>query len=162
MADIVIRRAGRGDLAAMAKLAGNLVRMHHAADRTRFLLVEKVEEGYAWWFSRELERAEAVLLVGSRSRGAAVEGYGYGTIEERDWNLLLDAHGAIHDIFVAEEARRCGMGRALVEGLVRALEDLGAPRVLLSTMVGNESAQRLFQKCGFRPTMLEMTRDRSR
>jgi len=51
-------------------------------------------------------------------------------------------------------------GAAEVEELVRALEALGAPRVVLSTMVGNETAQRLFQDCGFRPTMLEMTRNR--
>jgi hypothetical protein len=39
---------------------------------------------------------------------------------------------------------------------------LGAERVLLSTMVGNETAQHLFRATGFRPTMLEMTRDRPR
>ena len=42
--------------------------------------------------------------------------------------------------------------------MVARLEALGAPRVVLSTMVGNEAAQRLFRQCGFRPTMLEMTR----
>jgi ribosomal protein S18 acetylase RimI-like enzyme len=156
--DLVIRRAVGDDLEAVARLAGALVRMHHATDPARFLLVDKVEEGYAGWFSRELKRGKAVILVACV--GPEIVGYGYGTIEERDWNLLLDAHGALHDVFVAEEARRAGVGKALIEELVRALEALGAPRVVLSTMVGNETAQRLFQDCGFRPTMLEMTRNR--
>jgi ribosomal protein S18 acetylase RimI-like enzyme len=156
--DVIIRRAEKRDLGQMARLAGELVRMHHATDPARFLLVDKVEEGYAWWFSRELVRAEAVLLVACLGASTVVAGYAYGSLEERDWNLLLDAHGAMHDIFVAEDARRRGVGRKLVEAMVKALEQLGAPRIVLSTMVGNEAAQRLFRACGFRPTMLEMTR----
>jgi len=156
---IVIRRADRRDLAPVSSLAGELVRMHHEVDPLRFLLVDRVEEGYAWWFSRELERAEAVLLVACR--GSVVVGYAYGTLEERDWNLLLDDYGAVHDVFVANDARRGGTGRELVVALVTALEQLGASRIVLSTMVSNEAAQRLFKRCGFRPTMLEMTRNAS-
>lgn len=155
--DLLIRRAKTGDLPLIARLAGQLVRMHNDADPSRFLLVDRVEEGYAWWFSREIDRDKAVVLVACRA--ADVLGYAYGTLEDRDWNLLLDAHGAMHDIFVAEQARRGGIGRKLVGALVEALLQLGAPRVVLSTMVGNEPAQRLFRRCGFRPTMLEMTRD---
>lgn len=132
------------------------MRMHHATDPARFLLVERVEEGYAYWFSRELARPGAVILVAVR--GDEVLGYAYGTLEDRDWNMLLDAHGALHDVFVAEGGRRSGVGRALVTAMVAALERAGAPRVVLSTMVTNEAAQRVFRACGFRPTMLEMTR----
>jgi ribosomal protein S18 acetylase RimI-like enzyme len=154
--ELRVRQAESADLPRVAQLAGALVRMHHEVDPGRFLLVERVEEGYAWWLARELRRAQAVVLVACR--GDDVIGYAYGTLEERDWNLLLDAHGAIHDVFVREDARRGGSGRALVDGLVKELTRLGAPRVVLSTMVGNVAAQALFQRCGFRPTMLEMTR----
>jgi ribosomal protein S18 acetylase RimI-like enzyme len=154
--ELVIRRAEQRDLAQVAPLAGELVRMHHETDPARFLMIERVEEGYAWWLGREIARAEAVVLVAAR--GAAIVGYAYGALEGRDWNLLLDAHGAVHDIFVAAEARRGGVGRQLVAALVLALEALGAPRIVLSTMVGNAAAQRVFRACGFRPTMMEMTR----
>ena len=122
--ELVIRPAATGDLDAVSRLAGALVRMHHAVDAHRFLLVDNVEEGYRWWFSRELERREAVILV-AKLRSATV-GYGYGSMEGRDWNLLLDTHGAVHDVFVAEEARGAGVGKALVMALVAALEGLGA------------------------------------
>jgi ribosomal protein S18 acetylase RimI-like enzyme len=156
--DRVVRRASKQDLPRVAALAGALVRMHHEADPSRFFLIDDVEKGYAWWLGRELERAGAVVLVASH--GEHIVGYAYGALEDRDWNLLLDAHGAIHDVFVADEARSQGVGRDLVNALVEALTALGAPRVVLSTMVGNESAQRLFRSCGFRPTMVEMMRDR--
>jgi ribosomal protein S18 acetylase RimI-like enzyme len=154
---LLIRPAREVDLPRVAELAAQLVRMHHDADPSRFLLVDRVEEGYAWWLARELARSQAVVLVASEDE--RIVGYAYGTLEDRDWNLLLDAHGAIHDVLVTEEVRRRGVGRKLVEALLLALEKLGAPRVVLSTMVQNEAAQRLFRQIGFRPTMLEMTRD---
>ena len=156
MDEVVIRPAKRADLPRVAELAGELVRMHHAVDAARFLLPERVEEGYAWWLERELGRAEAAVIVATV--GEQIVGYAYGTREERDWNALLDEHGAIHDVFVAPQARRGGTGRKLVEGMVEELQRRGAPRVVLSTMIGNEPAQRLFASCGFRATMLEMTR----
>jgi ribosomal protein S18 acetylase RimI-like enzyme len=154
-----IRRARHEDLPRLAALAGELVRMHHEADPARFYLPPDVEKGYAWWFGRELARSTgggAVLLVAERD--GAIVGYAYGAREERDWNMLLDAHGAIHDVFVEAPARGAGVGRRLVDAMVRELEALGAPRIVLSTMVGNDAAQRVFRACGFRPTMLEMTR----
>lgn len=154
----IIRRAVEGDLASAAALAARLVAQHHAADPRRFFMPERVEEGYAWWFRRELARSNAVILVSERD--GEIVGYAYGTLEERNWNLLLDAHGAVHDLYVSENARRKGIGKRLFEAMCRELESLGAERIVLSTMVGNEAAQRLFAACGFRPTMLEMTRNR--
>lgn len=154
--DVDIRPADPSDLEAIARLAGQLVRMHHAADPGRFFLVDRVEEGYAQWLARELTRAEAVLLVAIR--GERVIGYAYGALEGRDWNLLLDTHGAVHDLFVADDARRGGAGRKLLDAMIAALEQLGAVRIVLSTLVVNEPAQCLFRSCGFRPTMLEMMR----
>jgi ribosomal protein S18 acetylase RimI-like enzyme len=151
-----VRRAEDADLARVAELAGRLIRMHHETDPARFFLPERVEEGYAWWLARELKRKEAVVLVAEAD--GSIVGYAYGSVEGRDWNMLLDVHGELRDVFVAPDARRSGVGRSLVSALVAELEGLGAPRVVLSTMVGNEAAQRLFRACGFRPTMLEMTR----
>jgi ribosomal protein S18 acetylase RimI-like enzyme len=155
----VVRKAATADLPAAARLAGELVRMHHERDRDRFFLPERVEEGYAWWFERELAREGAVILVSERD--GSVTGYAYGTLEDRDWNLLLDEHGAIHDIYVTANERRHGAGRLLLEAMVAELEARGAKRIVLSTMVDNERAQRLFRELGFRPTMLEMTRERT-
>jgi ribosomal protein S18 acetylase RimI-like enzyme len=154
---IVVRRAEERDLPGVARLAAALVRLHHETDPSRFLLPEGVEQGYARWLAREIARAQAIVLVAEM--GSAIVGYAYGALEGRDFMMLLDTHGAIHDVFVEVEARRAGVGRRLVDAMVQGLEALGAPRIVLSTMVGNEAAQRVFRACGFRPTMLEMTRD---
>jgi len=154
---MVLRCAKKTDLERLGELAGGLVRFHNSADSRRFMLVDGVEQGYARWFERELNRAEAVILVAEVD--GRVQGYAYGTKEGRDWNMLLDEHGAIHDVFISPDVRQRGMGTELMRALVEALTELGCPRIVLSTMVDNEKAQRVFRSLGFRPTMLEMTRD---
>ena len=157
MTTFEIRKATEQDLPSAAALARLLVVQHHEKDASRFFLPEKVEEGYAWWFRRELARPEAVVLVAVQD--GAVIGYSYGTLEDRNFNLLIDRHGAIHDVLVSPEARRLGVARGLLSRMIEALEALGAPRILLYTMVDNLPAQALFRSFGFRSTMLEMTRD---
>ena len=154
-----MRAAERADLPAVARLAGELVRLHHGWDAARFLLPEHVEEGYRRWFGRELDNPAAVIVVAADGAGEIV-GYSYGTVEERDWNLLLDRAGAIHDIHVAERARRRGVARALMAELIRRLEAHGVPRVVLHTSTANVEGQALFRALGFRATMIEMTRER--
>jgi ribosomal protein S18 acetylase RimI-like enzyme len=154
--EVKIRRAVRADLEQAATLAARLVQQHHEVDPQRFFLPANVERGYVSWFGRELGRREAVVLVATA--GDQIVGYCYGSLEDRDWNLLLDRHGAIHDILVCDAGRRRGTGAALLAAMVSELEALGAPRIVLSTMVSNTAAQRLFERAGFRPTMLEMTR----
>jgi ribosomal protein S18 acetylase RimI-like enzyme len=143
------------DLERVSHLAEKLVHLHHAFDRERFFVPEKVAEGYAWWFAKELARDEVVLLVAEFA--GRVVGYAYARLEERDWNMLLDAAGAIHDIWVEDEARGHGVARALMSAAIEALRAKGAPRVVLHAAAKNTGAQELFARLGFRRTMVEMT-----
>lgn len=154
---IEIRPAAEGDLPALGRLAGELVRLHHGWDAQRFFLPENVERGYQWWFGRELKEKDAILLAAVRE--GAVVGYAYGRIEERDWNMLLDAHAALHDILVDDAVRGHGVAERLLEAFVAAAKERGAPRMVLSTAFSNTRAQAFFEKHGFRRTMVEMTRE---
>lgn len=157
--DFVIRSATLADISQAAALGAEIVRLHHANNPKRFFMLDEVEQGYAWWLTQEIERTEAVVLVAIRND--VVVGYAYGAMEERDWSILADRHGAFHDLCVAATVRRQGIGRALARAMITRLEQLGSERILLRTMVENESAQRLATELGFLPTMLEMTRERS-
>lgn len=160
---VTVRPAIRADLPAVARLAALLVRLHHGFDPQRFLCMEPLEPGYERFLAGELADDDAVILVavtrGERGEGERVVGYTYGRLEPRDWNELLDACGKIHDVFVDEGARGHGAAAALVEAIVARLEGKGAPRVVLLSATPNLAAQRLFAKLGFRPTMVEMTRE---
>jgi ribosomal protein S18 acetylase RimI-like enzyme len=147
------------DLDGLARLAGALVRMHHEFDPQRFFLPEQVEEGYRGWFERELRDDRAILLAATLDDGLV--GYVYGRIEERDWNLLLERHAALHDLWVEEPARRRGIAEGLVEAFAEEAQRRGAPRVVLTTAASNARAQEVFERLGFRRTMVEMTRELS-
>src|SRR4029453_15432870 len=153
---IAVRKILREDLPEIAAMAGDLVRWHHSLDERRFLLVEEVEKAYARFYESQLDAPEAVLLVALR--GEKRVGYAYARLEPGDWNALLGAFGAPDDIFVWKEARRLGVGSALLDEVAGRLQALGASRILLSAAVQNQTAQRLFERHGFRPTMCEMTR----
>jgi GNAT superfamily N-acetyltransferase len=151
-----VRPAVKSDLPAVCKLAGALVRQHHGLDAPRFLLVEPVEDGYQWFFSRELRRKGALILV-AEDEGGALLGYAYATLEPRNWTDLLDACGKLNDLFVAEDARRRGVARALVGAVREEVVRRGAPRLVLMTAWRNPDAHAFFEAMGFRRTMLEMT-----
>ena len=153
--DVTVRPAMPSDLPRLGELAESLVRLHHEFDAARFLLTPNVSAGYQRWFGQEMQNPDAVLLVAAD--GDAVLGYAYGRVEARDWNLLLDRHGALHDILVDPTARRRGVAEALVEAFLARMGERGVPRVVLHTAVQNEGGQALFAKAGFRPTMIEMT-----
>lgn len=157
-AALTIRPATEADRGALGRMGASLARLHHHFDAQRFMLPEGLEEGYAWWLGRELADAAAVVLIAEQ--GGAAVGYAYGRLEERDWNQLLDACGAFHDLWVDEAARGSGAGRALCEALFARLTELGAPRVVLHAATKNEAARRLFASLGWRPTMVEMCRER--
>lgn len=150
-----IRKATVRDLPKIAVLAGQLVRQHSAFDAKRFLFIENPESGYEWWFGKELTNKKALILCAKLD--GQIVGYAYARLEPRDWNALLDVHGALHDILVADSARRQGVGKQLLQRTFAELRKRGAPRVVLHTAIKNRAAQKLFASVGFRQTMLEMT-----
>lgn len=154
---VTLRPAKPSDAPALGRMGAALARQHHTFDPPRFMLPDDVEEGYRWWLGREAKKKDAVVLVAELD--GEVVGYAYGRVEATDWNALLDRCGALHDIWVEEQARRAGVGVQLVEEMVRRLTALGVPRVVLHTAAKNEPAQRMFAKLGWRPTMIEMTRE---
>jgi ribosomal protein S18 acetylase RimI-like enzyme len=152
----MIRRMREGDLGPVSKLAAELVRLHHTWDARRFFITEDPESGYRWWLGKQLKEPSVVLLVAEVE--GTIAGYFYGGMEERDWARLLDAHGAVHDVFVDARFRRRGLARALMQAGIEALEAQGAESIVLSSATPNAEAQALFASVGFRKTMVEMTR----
>ena len=161
---ISIRPATSSDLPALGRLGALLMRTHYNFDRKRFLEPgTNAEEGYAWFLGEQLkDEGNAVVLVAEEPFDSAqgeVVGYVYAALEPISWKELRDACGFIHDVAVDEQARRHGIGAALVEAAMKWLKERGAPRVVLGTAEQNVAAQRLFSRLGFRRTMIEMTRE---
>ena len=156
----VIRPATPADVPAIGRLAVLLVQAHHDFDPNRFLSVTPhTEQGYADYLGTQLGQKRTVVLVAELNGGVC--GYAWGAVEGTDYMSLRGPAGVLYDIVVDPEHRGKGIGALLLNAVLEALEALDAPRVVLSTAVRNEMAQRLFARAGFRPTMLEMTREAS-
>ncbi len=86
-------------------------------------------------------------------------GYTYAGVEGTDYMSLRGPAGVVYDIVVDPAHRRQGIGRMLLDATLEALKARGSPRVVLSTAERNVAAQHLFDRAGFRRTMIEMTRE---
>jgi len=132
------------------------MRAHYAFDRARFLSPDDgAEDGYAAFLGSQLRASDAVVMV-AESDGVVI-GYVYAGIEPLSWKELRDEAGFVHDLLVSPEARNSGAGRQLLDAAIAWLRERGMPRVVLWTAARNAGAQRLFERRGFRSTMVEMT-----
>ena len=155
---IAIRKATKADLPGLGKLGALLLRAHYQFDPQRFMAPGgHPEEGYAWFLGSQLRVPDAIVLVAETE--GSVAGYVYAGLEPQSWKELREACGFIHDVVVNESGRRSGVATALTEAAIGWLRERGAPRVMLWTAQQNDSAQRLFERLGFRRTMVEMTRE---
>ncbi len=154
-----IRDARHEDLPAVGQLAGQLVRMHHAYDPARWMLVDGVEAGYARFFASQLGTRETVILVAEDEENGDIVGYAYAGLEDRNWAELRDACARLHDVFVVERVRRQGLAGRMLRECIQRLTALGAPLAVTTTAFQNEGSQALLRSLGFRPAALEMAMD---
>jgi len=160
-AALSIRPATSADLPRLGRLGAMLVETHHALDPKRFLPTrDRMPADYAAFLIKQLARPDVVLLVAD-DHGDVI-GYVYATVEGHDYMALRGPAGVIQDIVVDADRRRAGVGRQLLDAALSTLRARGASQVVLSTAHGNEGAQRLFARAGFRPTLIEMTLDEGR
>lgn len=158
MAPPTIRPARPDDLQAIGRLGALLVTEHHDFDPKRFIApMPSLPQRYGEFLVSQIDRPEMLVLVAERE-GQAV-GYVYAGVEGNDYMALRGPAGVIQDLVVDPANRRQGVGRALLDAALEILRERGAPRALLSTAEKNQVAQAMFERAGFRRTMVEMTRE---
>ncbi|HXL86327.1 MAG TPA: GNAT family N-acetyltransferase [Gemmatimonadaceae bacterium] len=158
MGAVSIRRATPADIPDIGRLGALLVRVHHDLDPQRFIAATPdTETRYGWFLGTQLDEPNIIILVAERD--GKVIGYTYSGVEGTDYMALRGPAGVVYDIIVDPDHRKQGVGRMLLGATLDALKARGSPRVVLSTAERNSSAQRLFDRAGFRRTMIEMTRE---
>ncbi len=157
-ADVHVRPATRADLPVLGRLGAHLMQVHYEFDRRRF--IEPAGDpagGYGRFLGTQIDAPDATVLVAERD--GTVVGYVYAGIEPFSWTELRDAAGFVHDVVVDADDRRSGVAGALMDAAIAWVREQGVQSVMLWTAAPNDGAQRLFERLGFRRTMIEMTRD---
>lgn len=69
-----------------------------------------------------------------------------------------DRVAELESISVLPEHRGRGVGTTLIEAVDRELESLGVADVVVGVLAGNDAAIRLYERSGYRPTWLYLSR----
>ncbi|MEU4676520.1 GNAT family N-acetyltransferase [Micromonospora sp. NPDC023737] len=99
------------------------------------------------FLTERLKRDESVILV-ARTAGEPAP-LGFAQVYRSFSSVSMTSVWILNDLFVSPEARRLGVGRALVRMVVDLARSAGAARVILSTDESNTSAQTLYESEGF-------------
>jgi GNAT superfamily N-acetyltransferase len=112
----------------------------------RFYEVEEIdEERNRAFFRRFLAPSEDGLLLGAHSGGELV---GYACLYWHFSSLEACESVLMNDLYVTEQARGQGVGRALIEATAEIARERGVPIVEWSTAPDNHTAQRLYDSTG--------------
>lgn len=112
----------------------------------RFYGVEDVDdERNRAFFSRFVAPSEDGMLLGAWSGGELI---GYACLFWHFTSLIPATTVMMNDLFVAEDQRGEGVGRALIEASAQVARERGADHLEWSTQPDNEPAQRLYDSTG--------------
>jgi ribosomal protein S18 acetylase RimI-like enzyme len=93
-----------------------------------------------------LNDAASEFFLAHRGEGVAL-GYVQCRYRYSAWTSGFDAE--LEDVFVVGEARRCGVGRRLVEFAIARATEKGCRSIGLNTNERNEASLALYQRLGF-------------
>jgi ribosomal protein S18 acetylase RimI-like enzyme len=122
---------------------------------------------YQRWLTERAKDHRSVFLVaepGDRiadSPGPAnsLAGFLVASVEKEIPIYLLREFGLIHDLWIEEQYRNEGIARQMVTLAIERFEQIGITQVRLYAAWGNVPARTLFERCGFRPSSMEMLLD---
>jgi len=154
MDDITISLAGPDRLDELREL---WLAMHHHHQQVAVLQPLVADDEISWRRRRTryldwLHADDEALLV-IADRGPMPVGYAMVHLvngPDDTWPLA-NRYADIYSLSVTPDARNQGIGTRLLDYIDAELTRLGITDVQLAVMVGNDQAQRLYERRGFRP-----------
>jgi ribosomal protein S18 acetylase RimI-like enzyme len=96
---------------------------------------------------------EGMFIVMAEAEGIGPVGYAWLALKGPDVSCAW-----IYDIAIDEEHRGKGYGRALLNGLEQVAREHGMESIGLNVFAGNDYARRLYERAGFEPTSIHMSK----
>ena len=164
MAAFVVEQGGAADVESLEHL---WVAVHHQHQQSMPHLSPYVSDATTWRERRALYDQlfadhDPTLLLGRHEETLAGYALGYtlpvaGTWLADTW-ATGDLIGEVESLSVLPEYRGHGLGSRLLVDLQERLHDQGARDLILGALAGNTDAIRLYQRHGYRPTWLYLSR----
>ena len=155
MVDIIVRRAEADDAAVVASLNADVQAIHAQALPQRFK--SPSPDAFSPEHAASLISDPDNLVYLAILDGEPV-GYAYAEIAHRPETPFNYAFSMIHlhHISVRPQARRCGVGRALLASVRAEAEKAGIDLITLDVYMFNEAAREFFRREGFSPYVERM------
>ena len=150
----MVRKARPGDEQRVAEFALRLFEQHVEYDPERFSTFANID-GAARFYGSRFDTPDSAVFVAEIDD--EVVGFAYIERDPLNYAELLRDGAWLHDIYVDESARAEGIGTALIKAAAEAAKRMGAEKLLLTVAAKNAVAQQIFERAGFRWTMVEMT-----
>ena len=136
------------------------MRVWRAEPREADVVARLIAEFGDWWGKNPIPAEEIRPSVERIMTGADGE-YLLGAVDDGTdaagvcqlrfrWSVWKSAEDCwLEDLYVREDARRSGLGRALVEAALERARERGCKRIELDVNEDNEAALALYAACGF-------------
>jgi ribosomal protein S18 acetylase RimI-like enzyme len=159
-----IRRGGPEDLDRLEPL---WVSVHHRHAESMPELAPYVDDATTWaarraLYAELLAKPDTVLLLATA--GEELVGYGLAHVMSAGETWAADTWvtgpriGEIESLAVLPEHRGRGLGTELLDHLEHELRDQGVTDLVLGVLPGNVGALRLYERRGYRPTWMYLSR----
>jgi ribosomal protein S18 acetylase RimI-like enzyme len=143
------------------------IAVHHRHAETMPELAPFVGDDESWavreqLYEELLAKPDTLMLLAFD--GSAAIGYGLAHVMAVEDSWIPDTWqtgqriGEIESLSVLPEYRGSGLGSVLLDRLEAHLRALGARDLILGVLPGNDDAIRLYQRRGYRPTWLYLSR----
>ena len=153
---VVVRRATVEDARIIADFALKLVIQHQQYNERRFARLADAEQMTAF-YGGQTKAEDSVVLVAELDE--KVVGFAFLHFERKNYADLSESAVRLHDIYVDETARGQEAGKSLLDAANETAKEFKASKLILSVAVQNENARRIFERAGYKTTMLEMMLD---
>jgi ribosomal protein S18 acetylase RimI-like enzyme len=162
--EVVITRGTAADLTALGPL---WVDVHHRHAESMPELAPYVNDAETWAEHRKvyeevMAKPGTVLLLARI--GDELVGYGVAHVLPASGSWLADTWvtgarvGEIESLAVRPGHRGKGIGGRLLDGLEAALAADGVEDLVLGVLPGNDAARRLYERRGYRPTWMYLSK----
>ncbi|QOV89955.1 GNAT family N-acetyltransferase [Humisphaera borealis] len=156
---MTIRDATADDIPAILPLVRKVAAFMQDRDPHKYTIEGDVGERYRNWLGGQIASGRSAILIADaagRDDPPAIVGMLIGTVDREIPIYRLKEYGFINDLWVDETYRNEGVARQLVTEAIERFTRLGVEQIRLDVLLTNEPARKLFETCGFRPSVMEM------
>jgi len=151
---VEIRAAKLEDVPNVLPMVEKIAAVHEQWDSAKYGYLPNPSQRYSRWMAARATDPRSVFLVAERE--GRLVGFIVATVEKEIPIYRLDEYGFIHDLWVEPEYRNEGVGRQMTMLLIERFREIGVKQIRCDTAAKKEVARKLFEACGFRPSVVEM------